>query len=68
MADTRRDRGNRGLGAALHSTTCRVCDSQAALPVGGDLMGTVAFWCVCGFSPPKIAICRSGRISEVGED
>ena len=49
VADTRRDRGNRGFGVVLYETTCQVCDSQAALPVGGDLESTVAFWYVRGF-------------------
>lgn len=45
-------------------TTCLMCDSQAVLPVGGDLESTAAFWYVCGFSSPKIATCWSGSISE----
>lgn len=46
------------FGVVLQQTACWVCDSQTALPVGGDLEGDVAFWCA------KIAIYQSWRISE----
>lgn len=45
-------------------TTRLMCDSQPALPVGGGLESPAAFWYVCGFSPPKIATCCSGSVSE----
>lgn len=64
VAGTHHDRGNWGFGVVLYQTTCLMCDSQAALPVGGDLESTVAFWYICGFSSPKIATCWSGSISK----
>lgn len=57
-ADTHCVKDSQGFGVVLHQTACWVCDSQTALPVGGDLEGDVAFWCA------KIAICGSWRISE----
>lgn len=54
----------KGLVCCTPKTTCLMCDSQAALPVGGHLESTVAFWYICGFSSPKTAICWSGSISE----
>lgn len=49
---------------AVHQRQFVSCDSQAVLPVGGDLESTAAFRYVCGFSSPKIATCWSGSISE----